>query len=73
MTNTEPVEPVDTELVETEKTTNDLSAQDDVWVDDNQSTTAEPDLGHTSEDEPDDESDDPVDTIEDFGAEGGGQ
>jgi hypothetical protein len=50
-------EPIDETAVEPEKTTNDLTEQDDVWVDENQADEAEPDYGHTvaDEDEPADE------------------
>lgn len=47
-------EPAPDEAVQPEKTTNDLTKQDDVWVDVDQDPTPQPDLGHTFV--PDDEA-----------------
>jgi hypothetical protein len=52
----EQVEPVDEPAVEPEKTTNDVTQQDDVEVDEDQTPVAQDDLGHTFE--PGDEEDD---------------
>lgn len=62
-----PVE-IDETAVEPETITNDLAEQADVWVDGDQTPVAQEDTGITLEDEPDDETDTPVETAEGFGS-----
>jgi hypothetical protein len=57
---------IDETAVEPETITNVVEDQDDVWVDDDQTPAAQEDTGITLEDEPDDDTDTPVETAEGF-------
>lgn len=64
MTDQSPEQAVDESAVEPETITNDLTEQSDVWVADDQTPVAQEDSGITLEDEPDDDSNAPVETAD---------